>query len=90
MLFRVVELVSQITVMVSRTALLAFAFSLALQTAAKPTIDQQILQLEKSNDKRLQYPTQFTQGILPKPIHSHNDCEYSWNTTMLRETHGVC
>ncbi len=42
---------------------------------AKPGIDQQIAQLEGSNSKLLQYPTQFTQGIMPKMIHSHNDCE---------------
>ncbi|OJT07460.1 Altered inheritance of mitochondria protein 6 -like protein [Trametes pubescens] len=40
---------------------------------AKPGIDQQIAQLEGSNSKLLQYPTQFTQGIMPKMIHSHND-----------------
>lgn len=43
--------------------------------AAKPGVDQQIMQLEASNSKLLQYPTQFTQGIMPKMIHSHNDCE---------------
>ncbi|OSD03587.1 hypothetical protein PYCCODRAFT_1466955 [Trametes coccinea BRFM310] len=40
---------------------------------AKPTVDQQILDLEQSNSKLLQYPTQFTQNIMPKMIHSHND-----------------
>ncbi|KAI0639784.1 hypothetical protein C8Q77DRAFT_1044422 [Trametes polyzona] len=46
----------------------------ALATAgAKPSIDQQIAQLEASNSKLLRYPTQFTQNIMPKMIHSHND-----------------
>ncbi|KIK71089.1 hypothetical protein GYMLUDRAFT_148202 [Collybiopsis luxurians FD-317 M1] len=29
--------------------------------------------LEESNSSLLQYPTQFTQNIVPKQIHSHND-----------------
>ncbi|KAI0788558.1 hypothetical protein C8Q75DRAFT_768858 [Abortiporus biennis] len=41
--------------------------------AAKATIDKQIQDLENSNSKLLQYPTQLTQNIMPKPIHSHND-----------------
>ncbi|KAI8981286.1 hypothetical protein BD414DRAFT_464401 [Trametes punicea] len=40
---------------------------------AKPTVDNQIANLERSNSKLLQYPTQFTQNIMPKMIHSHND-----------------
>ncbi|KAL0951078.1 hypothetical protein HGRIS_007816 [Hohenbuehelia grisea] len=40
---------------------------------AKPGIADQISLLQKSNASFLQYPTQFTQGIIPKPIHSHND-----------------
>ncbi|KAF9015270.1 hypothetical protein BDQ17DRAFT_1340768 [Cyathus striatus] len=24
----------------------------------------------------LKYPIHLTQGVVPKPIHSHNDCEY--------------
>ncbi|KAI0652252.1 hypothetical protein C8Q79DRAFT_1005469 [Trametes meyenii] len=40
---------------------------------ASPGIDQQIAQLETSHSKLLQYPTQFTQAIVPKAIHSHND-----------------
>ncbi|KAH9849728.1 hypothetical protein C2E23DRAFT_896766 [Lenzites betulinus] len=40
---------------------------------AKPGVDQQIAQLEAANSKLLQYPTQFTQNIMPKMIHSHND-----------------
>ena len=44
---------------------------------AKPGVDQQIAFLESSNSALLQYPTQFTQNIVPKAIHSHNDCEYT-------------
>lgn len=40
----------------------------------KATIDAQIAALESSNSPLLQYPTQLTQGIVPKQIHSHNDC----------------
>ncbi|EIW57585.1 uncharacterized protein TRAVEDRAFT_126064 [Trametes versicolor FP-101664 SS1] len=47
--------------------------ALCTLAAAKPGVDQQIAQLEASNSKLLQYPTQFTQGIMPKMIHSHND-----------------
>lgn len=42
---------------------------------AQPSILQQIAQLESSHSKLLQYPTQLTQNIVPKAIHSHNDCE---------------
>ncbi|KAI0830693.1 hypothetical protein BC628DRAFT_1312720 [Trametes gibbosa] len=47
--------------------------ALAAVTVAKPGVDQQIAQLEATNSKLLRYPTQFTQGIMPKMIHSHND-----------------
>ena len=32
--------------------------------------------LEKDNKKLYSYPTDFTQGIFPRPLHSHNDCKY--------------
>ncbi|KAI0704963.1 hypothetical protein BC835DRAFT_1410295 [Cytidiella melzeri] len=41
--------------------------------AAKATVNDVISQLESSNAPILQYPTQLTQNIVPKPIHSHND-----------------
>ncbi|KAH8102445.1 hypothetical protein BXZ70DRAFT_969881, partial [Cristinia sonorae] len=47
--------------------------NLALLSAAKATVDQQILSLEGSKSRLLQYPTQLTQDIMPKQIHSHND-----------------
>lgn len=56
--------------------ILAVLCSVAAVTA-KPGVDQQIAQLESSNSKLLQYPTQFTQSIMPKAIHSHNDCEHA-------------
>ncbi|SJL05675.1 uncharacterized protein ARMOST_09011 [Armillaria ostoyae] len=36
-------------------------------------VRDQIAFLQSSNSTLLQYPTQFTQGIIPKAIHSHND-----------------
>ncbi|KAH9944057.1 uncharacterized protein BXZ73DRAFT_39943 [Epithele typhae] len=46
---------------------------LPMVVVAKPGVDQQIAFLEDSNSTLLQYPTQFTQSIMPKNIHSHND-----------------
>ncbi|KAH8119824.1 hypothetical protein DFH11DRAFT_10612 [Phellopilus nigrolimitatus] len=42
-------------------------------SSGKPGVDTQIAILEDSNSTLLQYPTQFTQNIVPKSIHSHND-----------------
>ncbi|PIL31588.1 hypothetical protein GSI_06290 [Ganoderma sinense ZZ0214-1] len=53
-------------------SLLAFLGRLAL-VQAKATVGQAIATLENSNSSLLQYPTQFTQNIVPKQIHSHND-----------------
>lgn len=55
---------------------------------AKPGVDQAIAQLESSNSKLLQYPTQFTQGIMPKAIHSHNDCESSLRPKVCTDERG--
>lgn len=44
--------------------------------SAKPGVVQEISLLEHNNSPLLLYPTQFTQNIIPKQIHSHNDCEY--------------
>ncbi|KAI9445209.1 hypothetical protein H4582DRAFT_1914018 [Lactarius indigo] len=38
-----------------------------------PGVFQWIATLEASNSSLLQYPTQLTQNIVTKPIHSHND-----------------
>ncbi|THV04861.1 hypothetical protein K435DRAFT_648394 [Dendrothele bispora CBS 962.96] len=48
-------------------------FALAHSARAKPGVKDQITFLESSNSTLLQYPTQFSQGIVPKQIHSHND-----------------
>jgi hypothetical protein len=53
--------------------------------AAKPGVSQAIIQLETSDSALLKYPTQYTQGIVPKKIHSHNDCTY----ILLTISHGV-
>jgi len=52
---------------------------------AIPGVDKQIALMQKQNSPQLQYPTDFTQNIVPKPIHSHNDCEFSspWCYTKL-------
>ncbi|KAJ3568799.1 hypothetical protein NP233_g5478 [Leucocoprinus birnbaumii] len=42
-------------------------------TFAQPSILQEIAHLESSKSPLLQYPTQLTQNLVPKPIHSHND-----------------
>lgn len=41
---------------------------------AEAGIHKQIRDLIKSNSPLLQYSTQITQDIVPKGIHSHNDC----------------
>ncbi|KAF5367060.1 hypothetical protein D9758_003887 [Tetrapyrgos nigripes] len=42
-------------------------------TFASPGVEDQIALLKSSNSTLLGYPTQFSQGIVPKQIHSHND-----------------
>ncbi|KAL5533892.1 hypothetical protein ACEPAG_352 [Sanghuangporus baumii] len=57
-------------------AMLSFMATLFLRGnvgLAKPGILSQIALLESSNSSLLQYPSDFTQNIVPKPIHSHND-----------------
>ncbi|KAM6502630.1 hypothetical protein JOM56_002607 [Amanita muscaria] len=51
----------------------AVIVSLLALGASKPTILDKIQQLENSNSPLLVYPTQFTQDIVPKYVHSHND-----------------
>jgi len=45
----------------------------AVVLAAGASIHNQIRDLIRSNSPLLQYPTQITQDIIPKRIHSHND-----------------
>ncbi|CAL1695463.1 unnamed protein product [Somion occarium] len=59
--------------MASKFLVIALGVTCVLESFGKATVHQEILQLENSNDTRLKYPTQFTQNIVPKPIHSHND-----------------
>ncbi|OCH95820.1 hypothetical protein OBBRIDRAFT_719943 [Obba rivulosa] len=64
-------------------SLLLAPILLAPQLAVgNPTVDQQIAFLHASNSSLLRYPTQFTQNIVPKSIHSHNDY---WRNTPLLE-----
>ncbi len=58
-----------------KTTVYSVLAALATVACAKPGVNQQIAQLEASNSNLLRYPTQFTQGIMPKGIHSHNDCK---------------
>ena len=41
---------------------------------ARASVHKLIRDLIRSNSPLLQYPTQFTQDLVPKQIHSHNDC----------------
>jgi hypothetical protein len=56
------------------TSILFATLTFAGVTLAVRGVDQAILNLEKANSPLLQYPTQYTQDIVPKWIHSHNDC----------------
>ncbi|KAK0233149.1 hypothetical protein IW262DRAFT_1260203 [Armillaria fumosa] len=56
--------------MIALAVILCF---LASYVSPKAGVREQIVFLQSSNSTLLQYPTQFTQGIVPKAIHSHND-----------------
>lgn len=56
--------------MIMLTGVLCFLTS---YVSARAGVNDQIAFLQSSNSTLLQYPTQFTQGIVPKAIHSHND-----------------
>lgn len=60
-----------------RNAVALLGLTIAELSLAKAGIGARIAALEASNSSTLQYPSQFTQNIMPKPIHSHNDCQYS-------------
>ncbi|KAF9786975.1 PLC-like phosphodiesterase [Thelephora terrestris] len=47
--------------------------SLSTVVLSRASVDKQIKDLITSDSPLLQYPTQFTQDIVPKQIHSHND-----------------
>ncbi|KAF8528093.1 hypothetical protein BU17DRAFT_39063 [Hysterangium stoloniferum] len=58
------------------SSLCSFFLALLLVTPivhSTPGVNTEIATLEHQNSALLQYPTSFTQNIVPKPIHSHND-----------------
>jgi hypothetical protein len=57
---------------------------------AQPSILQDISHLESSKSPLLQYPTQLTQNIDPKAIHSHNDCEFNHDFLKLGAFRSLC
>ena len=58
----------------SKLSLFFLFSSWSTAVLARAGVHKQIKDLIKSNSPLLQYPTQFTQDIVPKQIHSHNDC----------------
>ncbi|KAJ3875242.1 hypothetical protein F5051DRAFT_414620 [Lentinula edodes] len=54
-------------------AIATFVLAQGTEVLGRPGVLDQITILEQSNSTLLQYPTQFTQNIVPKQIHSHND-----------------
>ncbi|KAJ7492533.1 hypothetical protein FB451DRAFT_536856 [Mycena latifolia] len=60
------------TFMLAMFAYLTFA-SLVGLASSRPGVLDEISMLEASNSTLLRYPTDFTQNIVPKAIHSHND-----------------
>ncbi|KAJ3927407.1 MAG: hypothetical protein NXY57DRAFT_1025612 [Lentinula lateritia] len=54
-------------------AIVTFVLAQSTEVLGRPGVLDQITMLEQSNSTLLQYPTQFTQNIVPKQIHSHND-----------------
>ncbi|KAA1468186.1 hypothetical protein DENSPDRAFT_857135 [Dentipellis sp. KUC8613] len=59
--------------MLWHTFFAAVAVAWIQQAASTPGVDQWINALVSSNSSLLTWPTHFTQGIVPKQIHSHND-----------------
>jgi len=55
-------------------SLLVALFSWSTVVLAGAGIHRQIRDLIRSDSPLLRYPTQVTQDIIPKRIHSHNDC----------------
>lgn len=62
------------TTMFSKLSLLVVFSSWSTVVLAEAGIHKKIKDLIKSNSPLLQYPTQITQDLVPKRIHSHNDC----------------
>ncbi|KAI0067739.1 hypothetical protein BV25DRAFT_1819157 [Artomyces pyxidatus] len=59
--------------MLTQILLLSLSVSYIQLAMSSPGVDQWIAALESSNSSLLHYPTQLTQNIVPKQIHSHND-----------------
>lgn len=64
---------SQTTMSFSKLSFLVLS-SWSTIVLARAGVHKQIKDLIESNSPLLQYPTQITQDIVPKGIHSHNDC----------------
>ncbi|KAI0274630.1 hypothetical protein BC834DRAFT_848979 [Gloeopeniophorella convolvens] len=64
---------SAATSMLNQFLLLTLSIGYIQLAATSPGVDQWIAALEDSNSTLLRYPTQLTQNIVPKQIHSHND-----------------
>jgi len=62
------------TTMFSKLSLLVVFSLWSTVVVAEAGIHKKIKDLIKSNSPLLQYPTQVTQDLVPKRIHSHNDC----------------
>ncbi|EPQ60709.1 hypothetical protein GLOTRDRAFT_90125 [Gloeophyllum trabeum ATCC 11539] len=63
-------MVSMLTAILRGAVIVLFTATCA---EAKATVNNQVTLLEETNSSLLRYPTQFTQNIVPKNIHSHND-----------------
>lgn len=57
----------------SKLSLFVLLSSLSAVVLSKASVHKQIEDLIKSDSPLLRYPSQFTQDIVPKRIHSHND-----------------
>jgi len=60
--------------MFSKLSFLVVFSSWSTVVLAEAWVHKKIKDLIKSNSPLLQYPTQITQDIVLKRIHSHNDC----------------
>ena len=69
--------------MLAYTLLLSLAAAPAA-VSSKPTILDSIA--NASSSPLVHYPTQLTQGIVPKQIHSHNDCTQSSSSRLTSST----
>src|ERR1700753_217480 len=59
-------------------------------TAKAAGVDDQIAILLKEHSPLLTYPTDFTRDIVPKAIHSHNDCSSPIASALVCTHHLIC